>query len=215
VSRLTPSTRASSLTTSSGAQSTTVSTPAGATWAVISFVWGSLTSNNAPTSVTLDGQTATKIVSTEVAGSDCIAIYRVSGFSTGASKTLAWTAGNTYTALNAGIEYRDGTPTYGATDADFGGSGTLTSVSLANSNGDEILAAYIAETNDISGFGSGQTQLDGTAGSLFYGFTTETGTGVSDVQSFTSSNNKGYAVVVVTVAAAGTRQTIMLTGVGS
>jgi hypothetical protein len=197
MARLTPSTRASSLTSTAGAQTTTVSIPATATFAVIAFSFSNV--NGAPSSVTLDGQTATKIASNEVGGSIEIAIYKVANFGTGASKTLGWTNPSGIANVNAAIEYRDGTPTYGASDSDFGGSGTLSSVSLANSNGDEIIAAYAGDAS-LSSVGSGQTQLDDTTGSLFYGFTTETGTGVSDTQQFVSSGNKTYAVVVVTVS---------------
>jgi hypothetical protein len=199
--RKTPSTRASALTNATGAHTTSVNIPPGSTWALIFFSYSNV--NGAPSAVTLDGQSATKIASNEIGGLIEGALYKVSGFSTGSSKTLGWTNPSGIMATEAAIEYRDGTPTYGATDADRTSSGTLSSSALANTSGDEILCGFSSNPFSLSAVGSGQTQLDATSGTSYYGFTTETGAGGTEVESWTSSGGHTYACVVVTVAAGG------------
>ncbi len=199
--RETPSIRLSSQSTSSGAKSTSVSIPSGTTNAIISFQFGGVNSNAAPTSVTLDGQSATKKVSGETAGQMMIAVYTVSGLSTGAGKTFAYTNGSGYTVLDIGIEFRDGTPSYGATDTDnCNGCGSLTTNSLANSNGNEFLCAYSANGGTLSGVGSGQSTLDDTSGGSDYGFTTKTTTGTSTMSSFTISGLAAYGCIIIGLA---------------
>jgi hypothetical protein len=188
--RKTPSTRLSSQATGSGAHSvSSVSIPALTTTAVVTFYFGVGSSNNAPTGVTLDGQSATKKVSNETAGTMQIAYYTItSGLSTGASKTLAWTNPVAYSALDIGIEYRDGTNTFAATDTDnCSGCGTLSTNPIANTSGDEILCAYGANGGALTGSGAGQTTLDDTSGTSGYGFSQKTGAGGTTTLSFTFS----------------------------
>lgn len=201
MSRLTPSSRITGLASTAGAKTTTVSIPSGCTWALVAFWYYSGTSSNPPTSVSLDGQSATRIDGAEDNTADQVTIYKVSGFSTGASKTLAWTnpSGYTATGLIAGIEYRNGTPTYGTHGSGFGT--TASTASLANSNGDEIISAYVGDPATAITPGAGQSKLDETddlTANLRGGFTTETATGTGDVQSV-SGDICGIASTVVTV----------------
>jgi hypothetical protein len=221
MARVTPSSRATGLTTSTGVHSGTVSIPSGAVEAVVAFCYYNVASAADPISVTLDGQTATFIASQAVNTTDNVAIYKVKNFSTGASKTLSWNnnSGSAYSVLEAAIEYRDKALTYGASGAAGTGStpGTATTSSLANSSGDIILSAYSVDVTTISGFGSGQSNLDQTddaTGNLSYGFTTETGTGSSDAQAVTG-NHAAIASVVFTEASGVSNQGLMMLGVGS
>jgi hypothetical protein len=69
--------------------STSVTIPAGATFALITAAaWNStaFTSN----AITLDGQTATLILASPIGGGEGGFTYRVSGFSVGSGKTFAW-----------------------------------------------------------------------------------------------------------------------------
>lgn len=201
MSRITPSSRVSSLTAASGAQSTTVTIPANASWAVVALHYAP--SATPPTSVTLDSQTCTLIDSQNSTTADQVAIYKVSGFSTGASKTFAWTnPSGLFGAVNLSIEYRDGTPTYGAHAVALAASngGTATTSSLANSAGDEILTAYTCDSATVPTAGAGQSKLDDSFDGTFYryGFTTEPGTGTSDAQAITG-NFPGIASTVISV----------------
>jgi hypothetical protein len=205
--RLTPSTRLSSQATGSGAHSvSSVSIPALTTTAVVTFYFGVGSSNNAPTGVTLDGQSAVKKVSNETAGTMQIAYYAItSGLSTGGSKTLAWTNPVAYSALDIGIEYLDGSNTFGATDTDnCSGCGTLTTNPIANTSGDNILCAYGGNGGTLTGSGAGQTTLDDTSGTSDYGFSTKTGAGGTATLSFTfSAGLDAYVCAAITTAAAG------------
>lgn len=204
--RETPSVRLGVQPTSSGAQSASISIPTGTTNAVISFYFASISTNQAPTSVSLDGHSATKKVSDEGAGVMAIAMYTVSGMSTGASKTLAWTNGTGYTVLDVAVEFRDSTPTYGATDFDDCNScSTLSSAALANSSGDELLCAYgLNGAGSISGVGAGQTKEDESVGYSIYGFTSATGSGSATAESFSQTGGGifGFNCLVITFSAA-------------
>jgi beta-lactam-binding protein with PASTA domain len=203
--RETPSIRLTNQTHSSGAKTASVSIPTGTTNAIIAFYFESTNSNQAPTSVSLDGQSATKQVSAEVSGQMDIATYTVSGFATGAGKTLAYTNGTGYTVLDVAIEFYDSTPTYGANTEDWCTScGTLTSSALANTSGDNVLCPYAFNgSGSVSGVGAGQTKLDETTGASIYGFTTKAGAGGTTTVSFTETGTGtlGYNCIVITLAA--------------
>lgn len=220
MSRLTPSSRNSLCAVTAGAQSTTVSIPAGATWGLIGIGFYDLNVTPAnPGPVTLDGQTATFIASAIDSSSAMVALFRVPIVSSGAGKTLAYTLTNTCAFVDIAVEYGDGYPLFGASSAAFNGGnpGTASTASLANVVGDLILTAYCVNSSGGSPtMGSGQSKLDETndgGGADFgiYGFTTETGTGTSDVQSCTGET-PAVASVVVTMAALVSQ--LIMTGVG-
>lgn len=171
------------------------------------------TSLQPPTSVTLDGQTATLIDSAGTTNTVQVAEYKVTGFSTGSGKTLGWTVGSSgiFFGMNFAIEYRDGSPTYGdhASSAQPG-SGPASTRGIANTSGDELVAAYCAkDTGGDPTMGAGQTkqdQTDDATGLIYYGFTTETGAGSADVQSVAtggSGQQAAIASVAITTAAVG------------
>ena len=228
--RLTPSTRLTNQAQSSGAQTSTVDIPSGATWAIIGFCYYNDTGPNAtvrPSSVTLDGQSATLVASAGSSATYYAAIYKVAGFATGASKTLGFTLSATglYFANDINVEYRDNTPTYGASDAaNTTGFGPASTSALANTSGDEIISLYCSKDTDGTAdpaVGTGQTKLDDTydsAGSLREGFTTETGSGTSDVQSIGvggTGSLPAIASVVVTTAAGAFDSTPAVTGLST
>jgi hypothetical protein len=209
--RLTPAIRSSNPTKTSGAHSISVDIPAGTTWALIGFCYYNDTGPKAttdPTSVSLDGQSAGSPINSAGSTSTVYtALYKVSGTSTGSSKTLAYTlsATGTYSALAIAVEFESGTPTYGANGANntTGSPGTATTSSLGNSNGDLILSAYcVGSANGAPTAGSGQTKLDDTndaVGSTYYGFTTETATGAGDAQAITGQIPSITSTVVTVV----------------
>lgn len=201
--RKTPSSRASAVALGSGAQSISVDIPAGTTTAAIGFIFANNAVNQAPTSVTIDGKSATKRVSQESAGL-MTAIYTATGMATGSGKTLAWTNPSGQNGMDIAVEYRDGTLTYGATDDDeCNGCGTLATGSLANSNGDEFLCVYGVNGGVMTSLGSGQSFLDDTSGTSDYGFSTKTTTGSSTTSSFVFNMSfAGFSCVIVTPAAA-------------
>jgi hypothetical protein len=204
--RLTSSTRLSSQATGSGAHSvSTVTIPPGTTTAVVTFYFGVSSSNNAPTPVTLDGQSAVKKVSNETGNTMQIASYAITtGLTTGASKVLNWTNPVAYSALDIGIEYFDGSNTFGATDTDnCSGCGTLTTNPIANTSGDNILCAYGGNGGNLTGSGAGQTTLDDTSGTSDYGYSTKTGAGGTATLAFTFSGGlDAYVCMAITTAAA-------------
>jgi hypothetical protein len=202
--RLTPSTRADG-SAAAGAQTLSVSIPAGAIAARVAFCFyqGSGLDFSA---ISLDGQTATQADKILNTGADMSSLWQVSGFGTG-TKTLAYTVpsgGTSFTAI--AIEYHDTALTAGAHGNGFSTgdpSGTASTASLANSNGDLILTSYCAShaNGTVPTLGSGQSKLDETTNgglNVYYGFTTETATGAGDVQSVTGTT-PGIASTVVTV----------------
>lgn len=205
--RLTPSVRLSNQTPTSGAQSTTCSTPAGAGYAVIGFHYYSGVSSQDPTNVFYDGQQAVLIDSAHDSASNQVSLYKVPIVSTGAGKVLAWVNANTYGWLGISIEFRSGIATHGAHGSQFNGGAASTSstASLANSNGDEIISAYSADGVGTLSFGTGQTDLDQTndaTNGVYYGQTSELATGAGDVQSVTGDIT-GIASTVVTTTQRG------------
>jgi hypothetical protein len=198
-SRLTPSVRSSNVAHTAGAQSFSVSIPPGATEAIIEFYYYNDTSKQDPASVSLDGIGATNRASAGFTNSLYIAIYTVSGFSTGSGKVLSYTVPSIgiFFAMGVGIEFRNGSIALGASDAaSSGGSGPASTSALSNSSGDEILSAYASKENgSISPVpGSGQSKLDevdDSSGVVIYGFTTETGTGTPDIQTIGADIGSG------------------------
>jgi hypothetical protein len=204
--RVTPSSRLSNVTHTSGAHTASADIPATSTFAVIYFCGFDDDGLHSPTSVTLDGQSATLIDESGTTGVTQSAIYKVAGFATGSGKTLGYTlsaTGNWFIADFA-IEYRTGTPVYGAHGAgNTPGDGTASTSSLANTSGDEIISGTCyTDANGVSSVGTGQSKLDethDTTGTTYFGFTTETGTGSGDVQSVGggTAHNSSIASTVV------------------
>lgn len=203
-----------SLSKTSGAHTTSSFTiPAGTTNGRIGFCFFNDAGAELPTSVSVDGQTATLIDSSTSATTFQTATYKFSGTSTGAGKTAAYTLSATgnWFILEAALEFWDGTPTYGAHNATSGATSATTS-SLANSSGDLIESLHCSNSDDNTfTFGSGQSEVSGdpttdaTDGAIF-GFTNETGSGVSDAQSITSAHNPSIDSTVIAFATGGTGQ---------
>jgi hypothetical protein len=161
-----------------------------------------------PTSVSLDGQTATLIDSGGTTSTTQVAIYKVSGFATGAGKTLAYTVGasGSWFGMDIAIDYRTGTPTYGAhATSAVTGAGPASTSGLANTSGDEFIAIYCSRDTDGTqnpSVGTGQSKLDETwdsAGSIRYGFSTETGTGSADVQTIAAGGTGNIPSIAAVV----------------
>lgn len=161
-----------------------------------------------PSSVSLDGHTATRIDFADGGASKLsAALYRVSGLTAGSGKTIAYTlsATGSYTALEIGIEFFSSTPTYGAhAGATAASPGPATTSALANVSGDLIYSIYGAKDN----FGSpptacsGQSKLDeqdDMTDLVYFDFTTETGTGSSDAQCIGSGMTANIPAIVSTV----------------
>lgn len=220
--RLTPSIRSSNVAHTSGAQSISISIPTGATSALIGFCYYNDTGPESavrPSSVSLDGQSATYIAGagTSVSPSTLFTgIYKATGFSTGASKTLAYTlpATGIFFAMSIGVEFRDGTATFGTTGAASAAAssaaspGPASTSGINNTSGDELLAFYCTKDNFGSPptAGTGQSKLDetdDTTGLDYYGFTTEAATGSADVQTIGAggtANLPSIAAVAVTTS---------------
>lgn len=186
MARLTPSVRTAG-TIGSGAQTATVSIPAGTVKAVVGFFFFNAANSQAPTSVTLDGQTCTKRASIEVNTANMVALYDVTGVSTGAGKTLAYTNPSAQTFINIGIEFRDTGLTLGNTGSNSQNAANVTaSDNIAVTTGDEIISGYGCDVGTAITVGTGQTKLDETttAGET-YAFTTESPSTGTDTQSVT------------------------------
>lgn len=199
--RTTPSLRLSAQATSAGAKTTSQSIPANTKSAWIGFIFGASSNNLAPTSVSLDSQTATKKVSIEVAGTLNLALYEAENFSTGASKTLAYTIPTGgYSTLDIAVDFRDTKFNFGASDADnCNACNALSTISLTNSNGDEIICVVGNNGGASITDAGGQTKLDEVSGASDYQFSSKTGTGTSTTLSWTFSGGlQGYACQVGT-----------------
>ncbi len=218
--RKTPSTRLSNQAMTSGAHTLTgaANIPAGTTTIDIGICYYNDTgpeSTARPTLVKVDGQTATFVAGAGSNSTHYAALYRLnSGFTTGSSKNVEYTLSATgnYFILNIGLEYRDGTATYGASAAAAAASpGPATTSAIANTSGDELIAFYCTKDNFGSPptAGTGQSKLDevdDTSGGAYYGFTTETATGTSDAQSIGAggtANIPAIAAHAVTFSTAG------------
>ena len=203
-SRLTPSTRLSMQATGSGSHTnTSVAIPSGTTMAVTGYVFANASSNNAPTSESLDSHSGTKQVSIETAGTLQLALYTHTGVASGSGKTLAWTNPVGYTALDIAIEYRNGAlSVIGSGDSDnCNGCNSLNTNALTTQVGDEMLCVYAVNGGSVSGVGSGQSQDDQTSGTSTYGFSSKIATGTSTSMSFSFSGGlQGYACIVLRAA---------------
>jgi hypothetical protein len=126
---------------------------------------------------------------------------------------LAYTVPATgiFFAMGVEIEFRDGSLAIGDSDAvEAASPGPASTKALANANGSEILSAYATKDNFGSPPtpGSGQSKLDevdDTSGQVYFGFTSETGTGTGDVQSIGLGGTANIPVIasIVLTAAAG------------
>lgn len=143
----------------SGAQSiTSVTIPAAQQFAIISFAFHNGSSGQHPTSVTLDGQTASLIVAADSnVATEQTALYFVTGFSSGSGKTIAWTNPAT---MDDGVSvdiafYTGGNLTSGvaslvrssaaAANATHAVTGTLTAQS-----GDVIVQSWYSDTTTVT-----------------------------------------------------------------
>lgn len=221
--------RASNAAKTAGAKTFSVTPPSGSTWFVAHSCYYNDNSKQDPTSVSLGGQTATNRASAGNSSTVYSAIYTGAVSGTG-SQTFAYTmpATGTFFALAWGIDFYDGTPTFGAAAAASAASpGPATTSALTNQVGDLILSSYCTKDNfgSAPNAGVGQTKLDetdDTVSLVYYGLTTETGSGTPDAQSIGfggSANQPAIASVVVSLGAVfscpGARQCITLTSVAS
>lgn len=218
--RLTPSIRSSNVTYTAGAHSISVSVPAGTTSALIGFCYYNDTgpeSSVRMSSVSLDGQAAQYITGAGTASSPTTTftgLYKVTGFGTGAGKTLSYTVPATGTdfAMSIGVEFRDGSLTFGTTGAASAAAssqaspGPASTSGINNTAGDEFVAFYCTKDDFGSppAVGTGQTkedETDDTTGRVYYGFSTEPATGAADVQTIGAggtANLPSIAAVAVT-----------------
>lgn len=206
-----PATRQSNQPHASGANTSSAFTIPTSTDALIHLCYYNDTGPEAtvrPTSVSLNGTAATLITSAGATSSLFSALYKASGYATGASKTLSYTLSGTgtYTVVEVSIEYRDGSPTIGTTGAGSAASdvqnspGPASTSGINNSAGSEIVAAYCSKDNFGSPptMGTGQSKLDETddmTGLVYYGFTTEAGTGSADVQTVGAGGTANLPVI--------------------
>lgn len=161
--------------TSSGASLTI---PASADQAVISI---SYDNNPAvrPTSVTLDGQAATERAFSEDTGAEDVSVFTVSGFTTGASKTLNWTLTSpgdgpvVYVRFYSGAElstFRDMGSAFNASelstasDTAITQSGDMVVIGGASFNAAITLTGELADSSNNSTFGAiGEVAATGTS----------------------------------------------------
>ena len=145
---------------------TDVTIPSGATTAFIGFGWYH-TSTVSISAVTLDGQSATQVLNEDNgSGTNSGAVWRVSGFSSGASKTLAATIGGTNYGPDISIVFVSGedtsTPVSSSVASSTSDTGlTATSGALTAATGDLFLSFFTADNSYTTTYGSGQTEIAG------------------------------------------------------
>jgi hypothetical protein len=200
----------------SGAQSATDVTIPTADFAIIFLGWAHSASNQHPTSVSLNGQSATYIGGAEVTGSPQVAAYYVPTPTSGSGKTLAWTNPVTYDGLGvaAGISFYTGADNSSGTASlvrSSGGansaSGTATTSTLTAVTNDFTIAGYSADPGSGSGvttsvgskFGAASYNSSGDLGQIEH---SPTGN-----QAYNATQANGvaiYAVVMKPAAGGGT-----------
>lgn len=197
---------AASTLRASGANSVTdVVIPAGQEHAIIGITYYSGTPGQRPTSVTLDGQAASLIVSADGNSADLYhSLYFVTGFSSGSGKTLAW---SNPVAMDDGV----------AAFVSFFTGGDLSSgvASLVRSSGGAqhathpVTSSLSAQTGDLAimGWSSDVTTITLDQGSVISSSGQEWGMGEFAPSGNTAFGgtgaNVGFVAVVMKPAAGG------------
>lgn len=192
-----------------GAQSKTdVTIPSGATIAIVSMhYWDSSGTTVAPGAPTLDSQTGTEIVSYQTDGTqNSVRAWRVSGFSSGASKTLAWTnSNNLASGVGIRISFYSGehaTP-IGGTGSNGNQNGNVDFSGLTWSSGDWTIIATSSDNSGVLLDGGANTEAvaESASDGLYCGQAYRTDAGAIGTPS--STNSYLGAVAFVLKAAAG------------
>ena len=193
------------VTSTSHNSSTSITVPAGATFALVCFGGYDWANAGAGSSCSLAGQAGTFVANAGAAGGadELSMIFRVSGFATG-SQTLTWVLNGTlYDGLQIAVLFFSGVD---ATPIRSSGTSLATSISIALSSiAGDMGVLFISDWNyDCSSAGTGQTVRvnTGAYNNNYIDACTEPATGTTTTLTGTGGGDHS-AIGVILAAAAG------------